>query len=320
MRARSAMVSISDAVCSRPNAPSRSLPMPRAVRCRQPGRCGRRDRAPVERDARARRRAPRPLPAWHDHPGVERHADHRAAVDERADLIVGELPVVRHERAAIRVARPHRPAERGRAPPRSSSSQRCVASRITPSRSISRSSSRPRRRYRLGVRAVRVVAGPVVRRADRASPLDGPLEVPHRHDRVRALEAQDVADRRVSVGVAAPSARGDARARRRPDLRQLAPRLHLAVPGELPLRHRPRLLRRMPAGQRVVEADVAGDLCRHAQADPPAPHLGERDGALRRDRAGRSCRARGRGPPQSDARSRGSTRERSWRDRDGRRR
>ena len=30
---------------------------------------------------------------------------------ERADLLVGELPVVRDQRAAVRVARPHRPRE-----------------------------------------------------------------------------------------------------------------------------------------------------------------------------------------------------------------
>ena len=120
MRARSAMVSISDAVCSRPNAPSRSLPMPTCC-----GVAG--DLAdvvdvvdqPIERHARVLRGAPPPLPARHDHPGVERNANHGAPLDQRADLIVGELPVVRHERAAVGVARPHRSAERLAALPRS---------------------------------------------------------------------------------------------------------------------------------------------------------------------------------------------------------
>ena len=65
----------------------------------------------LERDAGALRRRLAAHPAGHDHPGVERRADDRAARDELADLIVGELTVVVDERAAVRVARPHRPAK-----------------------------------------------------------------------------------------------------------------------------------------------------------------------------------------------------------------
>ena len=65
----------------------------------------------------------------------------------------------------------------------------------------------------------------------------------------------------------------------RPDDRNLAACFHLAVPRELALRHRPRLLGGMPARQWVGAVHVTGDLGAHAQPDPAAPHLGERHGA-----------------------------------------
>src|SRR6266540_3340529 len=49
-------------------------------------------------------------PGRPDHPGVERRADHPVARDNRADLLVVELALVRHQRAAVVVAGDHRAA------------------------------------------------------------------------------------------------------------------------------------------------------------------------------------------------------------------
>src|SRR5688500_8745999 len=64
-----------------------------------------------ERDAHRLRRRFTAARAGHEHPRVEDRADDRAAPDELVQLLVGELAVVRHEGAAIRVAGPQRPAE-----------------------------------------------------------------------------------------------------------------------------------------------------------------------------------------------------------------
>ena len=45
-----------------------------------------------------------------EHPGVERRADDGAALDQPLDLVVGELPLVRHQRAAVVMAGQHRAA------------------------------------------------------------------------------------------------------------------------------------------------------------------------------------------------------------------
>ena len=50
-------------------------------------------------------------PVRHDHPGVERGADDRAARDQLADVLVRELAIVRDDRAAVGMARPDRAAE-----------------------------------------------------------------------------------------------------------------------------------------------------------------------------------------------------------------
>ena len=40
-------------------------------------------------------------PSWHEHPGVESRADDRVAGDQFANLLVGELAIVRHESATV---------------------------------------------------------------------------------------------------------------------------------------------------------------------------------------------------------------------------
>ena len=59
-------------------------------------------------------------PAVDHHDGVEGHADDRAALDERLDLLVGELAVPVGQRAAIVMAGPERARSSARAHPRSS--------------------------------------------------------------------------------------------------------------------------------------------------------------------------------------------------------
>jgi hypothetical protein len=60
------------------------------------------------------------------------------------------------------------------------------------------------------------------------------------------------------------------------DRLHLAAPLHLAVPCQLRLGHRPRLLGRVPSWQRVAALHVARDLRRHHDADPAAAELVER--------------------------------------------
>ena len=54
---------------------------------------------------RFRRRFPA-NPARHHHPGIERRANYRASLDQCLDLFVAELATVRHQRAAVLMARP----------------------------------------------------------------------------------------------------------------------------------------------------------------------------------------------------------------------
>src|SRR2546429_6533300 len=65
----------------------------------------------LQGQTRALRRRLLAHPAGDQHPGIQRRANHRAALDERLDLLVAELPIVRHERATILVACPHRTGE-----------------------------------------------------------------------------------------------------------------------------------------------------------------------------------------------------------------
>ena len=84
--------------------------------------------------------------------------------------------------------------------------------------------------------------------------------------------------RRAASGSAAASqtrqVRVELRARR--DGAHLAAPLHLAIPRQLRLRHRPRLLGRVPAGQPVAALHVARDLRRDDHADASAAQLVER--------------------------------------------
>ena len=64
-----------------------------------------------------------------------------------------------------------------------------------------------------------------------------------------------------------------------PDLHHLPRLLHRAIPGQLPLRLRPRLRGRMPALERMRRLHVTRDLRRHDEADPAAPQFGQADRA-----------------------------------------
>lgn len=64
------------------------------------------------------------------------------------------------------------------------------------------------------------------------------------------------------------------------DLHEFAAFLHRPIPRQLRLRHRPRLLRRMPALELAARRDIPRDLRGDAQPDAAAPHLRERHRAL----------------------------------------
>ena len=134
------------------------------------------------------------------------------------------------------------------------------------------------------VGALRVNAGAVMRRADGAEAVRvRALEMPERDDGVGAFEAEHVADRglrrRSTPWRLRRSTASACRVGAVPNLHHLAALLHGAIPGELPLCLRPRLLRRMPAGQRVAARHVARDLRGDAEADAAAPHFGKTDRA-----------------------------------------
>src|SRR5947209_7751891 len=60
------------------------------------------------------------------------------------------------------------------------------------------------------------------------------------------------------------------------NLPQLAALLHRPIPRELTLGRRPRLLGRVPSGQRIIWRHVPGDLRGDAQPDAAATHFLER--------------------------------------------
>src|SRR6266542_4946146 len=153
---------------------------------------------------------------------------------------------MRHERAAVRMARPYGSVEMvHRLPEAVVTEMRRVENDPEPfhlAQELATLYADPATR----VGALRVNARPVVRRADGAQTvLVGALEVLERDDRVGPFEAQDVADplfqpvasafRRKSSYV--PLQRGEIA-----NLHELAALFHRAVPRELRLRHRPGLL------------------------------------------------------------------------------
>ena len=126
---------------------------------------------PFERHAGALGRRLAAHPAGHDHPRVERRADDGAAVDELADLIVGELPVVVDERAAVRVAGPDVAAEMvERVAKALVAEMRGVEDHPEPFH-LAHQLAAARAEVSLRVGALRVDAGPVVAGPDRAQPL-----------------------------------------------------------------------------------------------------------------------------------------------------
>src|SRR5438552_7914920 len=50
-------------------------------------------------------------PTRPEHPGIERRPDDRAPLDQRRDLVVAELTMVRHQRASVPMAGPDRTVE-----------------------------------------------------------------------------------------------------------------------------------------------------------------------------------------------------------------
>src|SRR5688500_1800370 len=79
---------------------------------------------------------------------------------------------------------------------------------------------------------------------------------------------------------AAPNFSEPVQARAILDLHHLALTLHGAIPREMPLRLRPRLLWTVPTGQRIRALHITRDLCRHANPYLPSPHFGKTNGAF----------------------------------------
>ena len=220
------------------------------------------------------------FPAGDQHPRVECRADHAAALDHALELPVAELPVARHEGAAIAVAGPDCAAENiHRLVKRLVAQMRHVENNAEPLHLAQQ--VRPRRAKAAAlVGAGRVGARAVMGRAKRAqAALVRAFEVLQRHHRVRSLEAQNIAHRQVVAWPVGPLGQVRLQLAKVGDLRHLTPALHLAVPGELALRLCPGLFRRMPAGQRVAALGIAGDLRCDAQADVATAHLRQGDGA-----------------------------------------
>ena len=136
------------------------------------------------------------FPAGDQHPRVERRADHAAALDHALQLLVAELPVARHKGAAIAMARPDRAAKKiHRLVKRLVAQVGHVEDYAEPLHLAEQIRPRLAKATAL-VGAGRVGARAVMRRAKRAQPaLVCTLEVLQRHDRVRPLEAQDIANR-----------------------------------------------------------------------------------------------------------------------------
>ena len=149
-----------------------------------------------ERDASRRWRGLAANPSGYEHPGIEHAADDRATLDQLSNLIVGELPIVRDESAAIRVARPDRSVEMiERIAQAFVAEVRHVKDDPEPLHLLDQFSSLCAE-IASRVRAVGVSPRPVVGRADRAESLRvRTLEMLRRQDRVSAFETQDVADR-----------------------------------------------------------------------------------------------------------------------------
>ena len=109
----------------------------------------------------------------------------------------------------------------------------------------------------------------------------GAFNMPDRHHRIRALQAEHEIDRRVGRNrVGAPHLDGGVQLRRSSDLLHLAPVLHRAIPGKLSLSLSVGLLRRMPARQVARRFHVARNLRRHTNADAPRAHLGKTYSAI----------------------------------------
>ncbi len=122
-------------------------------------------------------------PVRHDHPGVERRANHRTAVDQLADLIVGELAVVVDQRAAVRVARPDRSAKVIQRVAEAVVAQVGRVEDDAETLHLAQQLVSARAHHAGRIRPLGVDPGPVVGGTDGAEPLGiRALDVPRRHD------------------------------------------------------------------------------------------------------------------------------------------
>ena len=185
-----------------------------AARCRRAGRCDRCDSTTVSSVTPARSGVDLPR----TQPGTSIQASNATPMtaprcDELADLIVGELTVVGHERPAVGMARPDRAAEKIERLAKALVAQMGHVEDDAEPLHLAQQLAAACGKTAARVRALRVDARPVVRRTHRAQALlVRALEVRERHDRVGPFEAQDVPDRQAVSARALPARRGGGRA------------------------------------------------------------------------------------------------------------
>src|SRR5215203_2143892 len=157
---------------------------------------------PIERHARVLGCARPALPAGNGHPRIERHADDGASLDEGTDLVIRELPVVRHEGTTVRMAGPHGTAKCvERLPEALVAEMRRVEDHPEPLH-LAQELAAADTDSALRLRPLRVGPRSVMCRPNGAQAiLDGCLEMSHRDDRIRTFEAEEVPHRHVLLRV-----------------------------------------------------------------------------------------------------------------------
>ena len=221
------------------------------------------------------------MPTGDEHPSIERRTDDAVSLDHSLELLVAELAVARHQRAAVAMAGPdgaakqiHRLIERlvAQVGDVENDAEALHLAEQIRSRLAKRSAF---------VRARRVGARAVMRRAKRAQAGGvGLFQMAKGDHRVGPLETEHIADWERLGWAGFPLGQVRLELLEVGDLCQLCLLFHFAIPSQLALCLCPGLSWRVPTGQRVVALGVAGDLRPNTKADVSATHLRQADCAL----------------------------------------
>ena len=208
-------------------------------------------------------------PTGIEHPGIQGRADHPAPFGDHLDLRVGELPVSRHQGAAVVVAGHHRPAEVVQRFPESLVGQ---VGQVEDHAYFFHGAQQILTRVgqtSFGTGAVRVRTDPVVRQADGAQAVLPPrLDLSGPDDRVGAFHAQDEAQRLVGAALL-------------PGLEVLFQALGIGDHAHLALRFQHPVVGQLSLGLGV--GDLLGGHARGRAVGPGGArdHRGHRDGQFR---------------------------------------